>query len=234
MLCEPRVSVVPDQVRSAGPQIVRIAAMGGIRLDETQQLAVNAIGGVGADRKWAAYESVLYAPRQNIKTQILIARILFGLFVAREKSQIYSAHEVKTATKTFKRLKLCIDRSPRLGGRIARVSNRLGSETIELTTGQTLECVARSTSSGRGFTASTLYLDEAHAVDGDQLAAQLPALATAVNPQVIYAASLADERSLHLAGLRERALAGKPGVCWLGWNMLEGEDVADRLAVGCV
>lgn len=228
MLCRPRIEVVPPQVRTAGLQIARIAEIGGIHLDDTQRMAVDAIGGVGPDGKWSAFEAVLYGPRQNIKTETLIARALFGLFVAREEYQVYSAHEVKTATKTFKRLKRAIDRNPRLGARIARVSNRTGSETIELTTGQALECVARSTSSGRGFTGSTLLLDEAHTVDADELAAQLPMLSTVPNPQVVYAASFADERSLHLAGLRERALVGAPAVCWLGWEMGPDDDVADR------
>jgi hypothetical protein len=42
--CEPRIRVVPEQVRSAGPQIVRLAAMAGIKLDEAQQLVANATG----------------------------------------------------------------------------------------------------------------------------------------------------------------------------------------------
>lgn len=225
---EPRIAVVPDRVRSAGPQIVRIAALAGIQLDEAQSLVAEAVGGVGPDGKWSAFEAVIFCPRQNLKTEFLIARLLFGLFVAREDYLVYSSHAVKTSTKTFKRVKRAIDRNPRLGARIARVSNRIGSEQIELTTGQTLECVARSVNSGRGFTGSTIVVDEAHAVDSDQLAGSLPMLSTAKNPQVIYGVSFADEQSWHVAGLRERALAGKPGVCWLEWSVPEDADVADR------
>jgi hypothetical protein len=225
---EPRIAVVPDRVRSAGRQIIGIASMAGIELDESQALVAEAIGGVGSDGKWSAFEAVIFCPRQNLKTEILIARLLFGLFVAREDYMVYSSHAVKTSTKTFKRVKRAIDRNPRLGARIARVSNRIGAEQIELSTGQTLECVARSTNSGRGFTGSTIVVDEAHAVDPDQLAASLPMLSTARNPQVIYGVSFADEQSWHVAGLRERALAGMPGVCWLEWSMADDDDVADR------
>jgi hypothetical protein len=225
---EPRIQVVPDQVRSAGRQIAGIASMAGIELDEAQRLVADAIGGVGADGKWSAFECVIFAPRQNLKTEVLIARLLFGLFVSREDYMVYSSHAVKTSTKTFKRVKRAIDRNPRLGARIARVSNRIGAEQIELTTGQTLECVARSTNSGRGFTGSTIIVDEAHAVDSDQLAASLPMLSTAGNPQVIYGVSFADEQSWHVAGLRERALDGKLGVCWLEWSMADDDEVEDR------
>jgi len=228
VLCEPRIAVVPDHVRSAGPAIVRIAAMGGIRLDETQAMLADAIGGKGADGRWAAYESCIYCPRQNLKTELAIARLLFGLYVSREASQVYSSHMVPSATKMFRRLVRAIDRNPALGARIVRKSNRRGSESVELSSGQLVECVARSADSGRGYTGSTVILDEAHALDADMLGAMLPTLATAGDPKVIYLLSLADERSLHVAGLRARALEGLPGVSWHEWSIGPDEDVADR------
>jgi hypothetical protein len=226
--CEPRIAVVPDQVRTAGPQIARLAAMAGIKLDEAQQLVADATGGVGADGRWAAFECVIFAPRQNLKTEYLIARILAGLYIFREELIVFSAHRASTTTKVFKRLKRAIDRCPQLGARIARVSNRIGSESIELTTGQTVEMVARSTSSGRGFTGDTVILDEAHELDSDQLAAILPMVSTRRNPQVLYGLSFGNEFSSHVGGLRERALDGKPRTCWIEWSMAPDDDVADR------
>jgi hypothetical protein len=202
--------------------------MAGIELDEAQQFVARATGGVDASGRWAAFEAVIFAPRQNLKTEYLIARILAGLYLLREDYLVYSAHQVKTTTKTFKRLKRAIERNPRLGARIARTSNRIGAEQIELATGQTLECVARSTNSGRGFTGDTIILDEAHELDADALAALLPMLSTRPNPQVIYALSLGNENSTHLGALRARALAGQPGVCWVEWSMAEGDLIEDR------
>ena len=228
MRCEPRIAVVPASVRTAGPLITRLAAKGGIALDEAQQFVADTTGGTGADGKWSAFESVVFAPRQNIKTEYALARILAGLFLFREDYIVFSAHQVKTTTKVFRRLKRAIDRSPELGARIARVSNRIGAESIELATGQTLECVARSTNSGRGFTGSTIILDEAHELDADALAALLPMLATRPNPSVLYLLSLGNEHSSHLGGLRERALAGDPNVCWVEWSMGDDDRVDDR------
>jgi phage terminase large subunit-like protein len=225
---DPRIMVVPDAVRHAGPQITAIAAKGGIVLDEAQQLVAAATSGVGADGKWAAFESVVFCPRQNLKTEFCIARILAGLFVFGEGYIVYSAHQVKTTSKTFRRLRRAIERNPRLGGRIARVSNRIGAETIELASGQVVEMVARSTNSGRGFTGDTIILDESHELDADQLAAILPMLSTRPNPSLIYALSLGNERSSHLGGLRARALDGQPGVCWVEWSMADDDDIADR------
>lgn len=228
MFPEPRISVVPDRVRSAGPQITRLAAMGGIRLDEAQQLVASATAGVGADGRWSAFECVIFAPRQNLKTEYLLARILAGLYLFSEELIVFSAHRASTTTKVFKRLKRAIDRSPHLGSRIVRVSNRIGSEQIELASGQSVEMVARSTNSGRGFTGDCVILDESHELDTDQLAAILPMVATRKNPQVLYALSLGNEQTSHVGGLRERALTGRPGVCWLEWSLADDDDVADR------
>ena len=229
MECEPRIAVVPRCARTAGPQITRIAAVGGIELDEAQQFLAEAAGGTGTDGKWAAFEAVIFAPRQNIKTEFLIARILAGLFVFREELIVFSAHQARTTAQVFRRLKRAIERSPQLGGRIERVSNRSGAEMIELATGQRLECVARSTGSGRGFSGDCVILDEAQNLDGEQLAAILPMLSTRRNPQVIYALSLGNEDSSHLGALRSRALARTdPHVAWVEWSMAEGDDVADR------
>ena len=102
-------------------------------------------------------------------------------------------------------------------------------ETIELASGQTVECVARSTSSGRGFTGDLVIMDEAQDLDGEQLAAILPMLSTRRNPQVLYALSLGNESSTHLGQLRARALARQdPHVAWIEWSMAEGDRVDDR------
>lgn len=229
MACDPRIAVVPPAVRSAGPQIVRIAAVAGIGLDAAQRLIADATGGIGADGKWAAFEAVVFAPRQNIKTEYLLARILAGLYVFREELIVFSAHQARTTAQVFRRLKQAIERSPELGARIARVSNRAGAEMIELTTAQRLECVARSTGSGRGFTGDAILLDEAHELDGEQLAAILPMLSTRRNPQVVYALSQGNESSTHLGALRARALARQdPHVAWIEWSMGEGDRVDDR------
>jgi hypothetical protein len=226
---EPRIAVVPRCVRSAGPQISRIAAVGGIELDEAQRFLSEVTSGAGGDGTWAAFEAVIFAPRQNLKTEFLLARILAGLFVFREELIVFSAHQARTTAQVFRRLRRAIERSPQLGGRIERVSNRSGAEMIELATGQRLECVARSTGSGRGFSGDCVILDEAQNLDGEQLAAILPMLSTRRNPQVFYALSLGNEDSTHLGALRARALArSDPHVCWVEWSMAEGDDVADR------
>jgi hypothetical protein len=227
--CEPRIAVVPPAVKHAGPQITALAAMVGIRLDEEQQYLAEVTSGVGADGKWAAFEAVMFGPRQSLgKTEYFLVRLLAGLFLFGEELLAYSAHRASTTSKTHRRLCRAIDRNPALGARIARKSNRLGAERLELTTGQAVEMFARSTSSGRGFVGDFLGLDESHDLDPDALAAALPMLATRPNPQVLYGASMGTEESYHLAALRKRALEGKSDVAWLEWSMGDDERIDDR------
>jgi hypothetical protein len=228
MKCPPRIAIVPEYHRSAGPQITAIAGKAGIRLDEAQQMIARETAGVGKDGRWSAFEVVIFSPRQNIKTEFALARIISGLYLFREELIVYSAHQARTTAKTFRRLKRAIESSPELGARIARVSNRAGAETIELSSGQMLECVARSTNSGRGFTGDTIVLDEAQDLDSEQLAAILPMLSTRKNPQILYALSLGNESSTHLGALRARALARQdPHVAWIEWSMAEADRVDD-------
>jgi hypothetical protein len=226
---DPRIAIIPPAARTAGPAIVKLATVAGIRLDDAQRMIADATAGVDASGRWSAFEVVLFAPRQNVKTEYLIARLLAGLYVFREELLVFSAHQARTTAKVFRRIKRAIEASPELGARIVRVSNRAGAETIELATGQQLECVARSTSTGRGFTGDFIALDEAQDLDGEQLAAILPMLSTRRNPQVMYALSLGNEQSTHLGALRARALARQdPHVCWIEWSLAEGDRIDDR------
>jgi hypothetical protein len=227
--CPPRIAIVPDRVRHAGSQMAALGEMAGIGLDDEQRFLCEAASGVDRAGSWSAFEVVIMGPRQSLgKTEWMLVRALAGLCLFKEELIVYSAHRASSTTKAFRRLKRAIDRNPRLGARIARVSNRVGAERIELTTGQAIEMVARSTSTGRGFTGDCLLLDEAHELDADQLSALLPMLATRPNPQVIYGLSMGNEHSSHLGGLRERALSGAGDVAWVEWSMADDDRIDDR------
>ena len=73
--------------------------------------------------------------------------------------------------------------------RVKTVTRSHGDEGVELTTGQRLRFVARSRSSGRGFTGDCVILDEAFNLNAEDMAALLPTLAARPNPQVWYASS---------------------------------------------
>lgn len=227
----PRIRITAPYTRSAGPQITATARLARIELDGAQQLCAEVIGAQAPGSGFAHFETVIFQPRQNGKSEVLLATILFALFVERAESVVFSSHAGRTSSAIFRRVRQAIARTPELGGRVGRVLNRLGAETLELESGQRLECVARSSGSGRGFVADVIILDEAHDLGEEQMAALLPAISTREHARIIYALSFADQHSTHLGQLRQRALSRTdPALAWLEWSMAE-EDVTDDRSV---
>lgn len=229
MRCPPRIAIVPEPARPAGGQVAALAAQAGIVLDEAQRLVLDAFCGRDADSRWSAFQGVCLMPRQNGKTELLIIRILAGLFLFRERRVIFSSHQSRTSSEVFRRLREVIESTPELGGRIARVSNRIGAESLELEGGARVECIARSTGSGRGYVADSIVLDECQYLTTAMMEDVMPAVSTVRNAQVIYALSEGMEESGHVGSLRQRALNREDSrLAWLEWSMAEGDDPADR------
>jgi hypothetical protein len=184
------------------------------------------------DGKWCYGRCGLAVPRQNGKNGVIEVRELFGMVVLGE-AILHTAHEVKTARKAFKRLqhffgKKANDpdaRYPDLNALVAEVRNTNGQEAIFLKDiydedgqfvrrGGSVEIVARSSGSGRGFTVDLLVLDEAQNLADDELEAIRSAVSSAPlgNPQVIY------------TGTPPNREKGELGVVWLRVRKGSGKD----------
>jgi phage terminase large subunit-like protein len=168
---------------------VELAESAGLILDPWQQLVLQGALGELPSGDWAAFEVGLVVPRQNGKGSILEARELAGLFLFGERLILHSAHEVKTALESFQRLLFLIESTPDLMSRVKHVHRTNGSEGIELKDGARIKFVARSTGSGRGFSADCVVLDEAFHLSEASMNALLPTLSARPNPQVWYTSS---------------------------------------------
>jgi hypothetical protein len=207
-------------------------------LDDWQQYGLAASMGQ-VDGKWAAFESGLIVPRQNGKTEILVARIAAALFTELDDPRltIFTAHEYKTSREVFNRLRSLLqppqDADPLLAAdpvlqeqvRTIRTAN--GEESVELENGRRCRFLARTSGSGRGFTGDLMILDEAYRLAGEQMAALLPTLGARPNPQVYYASMGPFEDSEQQLSVRERALNGDPGLCYLEWSAPEESNLDD-------
>ncbi len=103
---------------------------------------------------------------------------------------LHTAHEVKTARKAFARLLFFFDNErqfPELHDLVQDIRRTNGQEAIFLTNGGSVEFIARSKGSGRGFTVDVLVCDEAQELSDDVLAALQPTISAAPlgNPQLI-------------------------------------------------
>lgn len=231
---QPAVFYRPPWQSSVGADVVKLAASAGLYLDLWQALALEeALGRTtldpwAADSRWATSEVCLICSRQNGKDAILEALQLAALFLW-DESVLHSAHQFKTAKKAFTRLQQLILGAPHLRKRLLQpirgrgVTTGVGNEGIHLASGVEGMFVARSKSSGRGFTVGRLIFNEAWELPEDDVAAQTPAQATLQDPQTWYVTSSPD-RVIHpnaevIAQLRSRARrGGDPDLCWIEFS----------------
>jgi hypothetical protein len=212
----PRLLSVPPRVTSAGRECADLAKSAGLILDPWEQFVLEQALGERGDGKWAAFEVALIVSRQNGKGSILEARELGGLFLFGEQLIVHTAHQFNTCQEAFRRIRALIEHSPHLDRQVKRIDESHGEEGIELRNGQRLRFLARSGSSGRGFSADLLIYDEAMPLAADDVAATLPVLSarsgsTAGGPQVWYTASAGNRKSTQLARVRRRGLTGAAG-----------------------
>lgn len=186
---EPKHRLVPERAASAGPDAAELAATAGLRLDPWEADVLDGALGERADGSPAAGEVGLVAPRQNGKGAILEAAALYSLFLTGAELVLWSAHEFKTAQEAFRRVRALVEGCDFMRRRVAHIRTANGDEGIELTNGSRLRFVARSRGSGRGFAADLVILDEAFALDDDEMAALLPSLSARDEPQVWYVSS---------------------------------------------
>jgi hypothetical protein len=231
--------VVPQAVESDGDLAVYLSASYGLVPDDWQEDVLEAWLGRRAGGRWASATCGLAVPRQNGKNGALEVRELYGMVELGEKF-LHTAHEVKTARKAFLRIASFFDNPrefPELVGLVKELRRTNGQEAIALTTGGSIEFIARSRGSGRGFTVDVLVCDEAQDLTDEELAALLPTISAAPsrNPQVIFTGTPPDPEKAAMGEvfrrIRQDAAAGRdPRLCWIDFGVADGPlpDVDDR------
>lgn len=186
------------------------------------------------DGRWSAGRVGLSVPRQNGKNAVLEVRELYGLTVLGEKF-LHTAHEVKTARKAFLRLAGFFENKsqfPELAGMVKEIRRTNGQEAIVLENGGTVEFVARTRGSGRGYTVDVLVCDEAQELTDEQLEALLPTISSAPsgNPQTILTGTPPSPtaRSEVFSRYRADAQDGKSErLCWHEWSVEKPDGQVD-------
>lgn len=236
----PRVRLVAKYVRSDGDDAVFLASSYGLVPDEWQCTVLDGWFGRLRNGNWSAGRCGLAVPRQNGKNGIIEVRELFGMVELGEKF-LHTAHEVKTARKAFLRLKYFFGscaadpaaKFPELNDLVSEVRSTNGQEAIFLKNGGSVEFVARSRGSGRGFTVDVLVMDEAQELTDEQLEALLPTISSAPlgNPQTILTGTppSALGQGDVFSRTREAGVEGKATrLCWHEWSIPSGTDIFDR------
>lgn len=218
----PRYRTVPQgAVSSWGPEAIDLAASAGITLDPGQADIVTDGMSEGADGLWLASEVVDNEPRQNGKTLTLEVRALAGVYLVKEPLVVWTAHEFKTAKRSFEGLRDRIDNFDHLRKRVKAIRNSGATTEIELfNPKRTIVFLARSGGSGRGFAGvAPLFLDEAYALTPEQIAALIYVMRAAKNPQVWYMSSAPLPQSEVLRELCIRGRKGSSDLIYYEWSV---------------
>lgn len=222
----PRFSLVPDRVKTLGPEVVAFAEKVGIPLDGHQRLILEATMGVTKAGGWASPENCVVEPRQNGKSSCLIVRALWGLFEAGEEHVLFSGHMWGAVHEAFLFAADVVKSSDELNERvkIRYSASDLGFTLTE--TGARLRFVTRSRQASRGAAADCILFDEAGWLNEATHSALVPTLAARSGggkAWIGYAGTAVDQTrhpdGLVLANIRRRGIGGEdPRLCYLEWS----------------
>jgi hypothetical protein len=235
----PRVRRVPRSVATDADDASFLAAAYGLTPDDWQDDVLEGWMGRRSTGRWSAATCGLAVPRQNGKNGVIEVRELFGLVELGERF-LHTAHEVKTARKAFLRIAGFFEnerKHPELAALVADIRKTNGQEAVILRNGASVEFVARSRGSGRGFTVDVLVCDEAQELTDEELAALLPTISAAPlgNPQVILTGTPPDPETMGRGEVFRRVRADgekdrDPRLAWTDFGVADGPlpEVDDR------
>lgn len=235
----PRVRLAPRAVESDGDDACFLSGRYGLTPLPWQEDVLGDWLGRRRDGRWAAATCGLAVSRQNGKNAVIEVRELYGMAVLGEKF-LHTAHEVKTARKAFLRIASFFENPrqfPEMSALVRDIRKTNGQEAIFLLNGGSIEFIARSRGSGRGFTVDVLVCDESQELTDEELAALLPTISASPsrNPQVIITGTPPDpDRPIQGEVFRRIRNDGQLGrdarLAWTDFGVVDGPipDVADR------
>lgn len=226
-ICKPRVRTVDT---FDAQDAVDLAAAFGLVADEWQEGVISGALGRDADGRLTARSVGLSVPRQNGKNGVLEV-VELAQMVLLGRRVLHTAHEVKTSRKAFIRLASYFEDNEELAGLVKSIRRVNGQEHILLTTGGSCEFIARSKSSGRGYSVETLVLDEAQELSEEALAALLPTIsASGDKAQIILTGTPPAPSDVHGEVFRRTHDAAHEGsdksLFWVEWSVLTPGDGA--------
>jgi hypothetical protein len=198
-------------------------------LDPWQEAVLQAAMGERSDGTWAAKQVGLSAPRQNGKSQLIVARALAGALLFGEQKIVISAHSQDTARETFAKFLEQIDASPALAERVEKVMNALNREFIKFRNGAVVQFKARTVSGSRGFSSDCLLLDEAQILGMPAWVSINSTMSARPNPQIwlLGTPPTPEDNGEVFTSIRDAATAGRSKtLAWLEWAADPADDPA--------
>lgn len=187
----PRIRIEPKRTGTDGDGAAMLMQAYGVALDEWQKLILDSILGTDEKGNYTTISAGISLPRQNGKSELLIARTFYGLIVNGERI-LFTAHQLASVKKVFRRLvNMFTDKNhPEIVKLVKKIREAIGEESIELNNGGIVEFKSRSRQGARGFDGiSVIIYDEAAELTDEQAEAIMSVLSASKTGtrQVIYA-----------------------------------------------
>lgn len=199
-------------------------------LDQWQDLILQAAMGERVDGTWSAKQVGISAPRQNGKSQLIVARALAGALLFGEKKIVISAHSQDTARETFNKFIELFDACPALtigGDYVAKVMNAINREFIKFHNGAVIQFKARTVSGSRGFSSDCLLLDEAQILAMPAWVSINSTMSARPNPQIwlLGTPPTPEDNGEVFTSIRNAALTRRSQtLAWLEWSADRDDD----------
>lgn len=196
----------------------------GLALFPWQTIAADYLMAVhGRRRGWRFAEVAVVVSRQNGKTELLLPRIVDGLFAG---ERIIHTAQIRTLPrKSFLRVARYMTRHH--PAEVAEVRYANGQEELLTVSGGSYAIVAAQRGA-RGEAVDTVIIDEVREFeDFDLIAAIGPTLTASPNPQTIYLSNAGHDRSVVLNDLRRRAESDHE-LAYLEWSAAPERAIDDR------
>lgn len=214
-LVKPAYANFPAYSETFGPEVADLAHLAGFPPDPEQEAALDALFGIDSNGKAVAFEFVILAARQNIKTGFFKQACLGWLFITQQRLITWSAHEMTPTREAFNDLVILIENTPSLAKRLEDgttngVFRGSGQEAIAFKAskacpdGQRVLFKARTHSGGRGLTGNKVILDEGFALRNTHMGSLMPTLSAVPDPQLAIGSSACRPESEVLHKLVER------------------------------
>lgn len=186
----PRINIAPERAGTDGDGAAMLMKTYGLELDEWQKLVLDAWLSYDKAGNYTVTSAGLSVPRQNGKNCVVEAREFYGLVINGERI-LHTAHQVRTAKKSFKRLETMFTdkRHPEILKTVKKIRYGIGEESIELENGGIIEFTARSRQAARGYDGISLVVyDEAQELTDEQAEALMSTLSASATGtrQLLY------------------------------------------------
>lgn len=177
----PTVSVIQDYTKTIGQEAVDIYATTERTLYPWQTALVYDLMAVDDDGLWLHQKYGFAVPRRNGKTEVAMARCLWGL--KKGEKILYTAHRTSTAHSIWERLRRFCEKSEDID--IESSYRALGKEHLYISNGGIVEFRTRTNTGGLGEGYDLLLIDEAQEYTTEQETALKYVVTDSDNPQTL-------------------------------------------------